>query len=286
MKSEKSNSQIEKLPSESFIKNNALADNVSEKQKLETCMSDICAKDMVNYGIGIVESLSSPEFKMIEKVMIMQIMKVLWREIGLVNILKVFWRIRQEEKKIMELDWSKLERKGIARKLIEVTMPQIVMMKVLDDMVGMQKAKEIITELFEKTDEQLVLKGSSVNVFGLPAADSFKVCKDSFNCFSDYTKAQVNVGKGEKFHEAEIVIDTKDALGFDYKFCLAHEIARKYGNPAWCFPWCEIDEVVYSKMGEQLGFRYQRSGALAQGSSKCDFRYERILDAGKPDVSH
>ncbi len=63
MKLEKSTSQTEKLSSDSFIKNNALAGNVSEKQESEICMSGICAKDMVNYGIGIVESLSSPEFK-------------------------------------------------------------------------------------------------------------------------------------------------------------------------------------------------------------------------------
>ncbi len=39
----------------------------------------------------------------------MQLMSVLWREIGRVKIVKMFWNLRQEEKETMNRDWSKLE---------------------------------------------------------------------------------------------------------------------------------------------------------------------------------
>ena len=94
--------------------------------------------------------------------------------------------------------------------------------------------------------------------------------------FKEYTKAQVNAGIQEKFHETEILEDTEDTLAFDIKYCVAHEVAKEYGNPAWSFPWCEIDDVVYPSMGVQLGFKYTRSGSLPTGASNCDFRFKRL----------
>lgn len=230
---------------------------------------------MTNYGKGIVESLASAEYKKIEKQMFIPIIGVLRKNIGIIGSLKLFLQWRSEERKMKQNNWFQLEKNGIPREVFEATFQLVALMKVLDCMAGIEKAREMITEIYEKTEKVLRDNGSKVNLFGIPVGD-LKACKDSFMAFKKYTKAQVNAGIQEKLHESEIIEDTKDALAFNINYCVVHEVAKEHGNAAWSFPWCEIDDVVFPKMGNQLGFRYSRSGSLPTGSSKCEFRYERI----------
>ena len=147
-------------------------------------------------------------------------------------------------------------------------------MKVLDNMIGIERARRLITEIYEKTEIRLIEKKSAFNLFAIPIRD-LKARKDSFSSFKEFTKAQFNAGIQEKFHESETIEDTENALAVDVKYCVVHEVATEFGNAAWAFPWCEIDEVVYPRMGAQLGFKYTRSSSLPTGASKCDFRFER-----------
>lgn len=229
---------------------------------------------MTNYGKGIVESLASPEYKKIEKQMFFPIISVLRKEVGFFGLLKLFLRWRSEEKKMKRSSWANLEKKGVPKDVFEATFQLIALMKVLDCTLGIEKAREIITEIYEKTEKALMKNGSAVNLFAIPAGD-LKACEDSFLSFKKYTKAQVNAGIQEKLHESEIIEDSEDVLAFNIKYCVVHDVAKEYGNAAWSFPWCEIDDVVYPKMGVELGFKYTRSGSLATGQLKCDFRYER-----------
>ncbi len=233
-------------------------------------------EEMTSYGMGIVESLSSPEYKKIEKQMILPVFGVLRREVGFSGLLKVFIQWRSEEKKMRKHNWINIEKKGVPRDVFEATFQFIALMKVLDDMMGIKKAREVITEIYEKTEKRLIENKSPVNMFLIPVRD-LKTCEDSFLTFKEYTKAMVNAGVQEKLHEAEIIEDTKDVLAFNFNFCAAHEVAKEYGNAAWSFPWCEIDDVVYPRLGVQLGFKYTRTGSLPTGESKCDFRYERLV---------
>jgi L-2-amino-thiazoline-4-carboxylic acid hydrolase len=230
---------------------------------------------MTNYGKGIVESLSSPEYKKIEKQMFIPIIGVLRKKIGIIGLLKLFLQWRSEEKKMRQNNWVKLEKKGVPKEVFQATFQLVALMKVLDCMVGIEKARGIITEIYEQTEEVLQRKKSAVNLFSIPVG-ALKTCNDSFLAFKKYTKAQVYAGVKEKLHESEIIEDTDDVLSFNINYCVVHEVAKEYGNAAWSFPWCEIDDVVYPKMGKQLGFKYTRSGSLPAGASTCDFRYERF----------
>ncbi len=229
---------------------------------------------MTNYGKGIVESLASPEYKKIEKKMFSPTIGTLCKEVGFSGLLKLFFQWRSEEKKMKKSSWPNLEKKGVPREVFEATFQLIALMKVLDCMVGIEKAREIIAEIYEKTEKVLIKNGSAVNLFAIPVGD-LKACKDSFLSFKKYTKAQVNAGIREKLHKSEIIEDTEDVLAFNIDYCVVHDVAKEYGNAAWSFPWCEIDDVVYPKMGVELGFKYTRSGSLATGQLKCDFRFER-----------
>ncbi len=230
---------------------------------------------MTSYGQGIVESLSSPEYKKIEKQMILPIVGVLRREAGFTGVLKLFIQWRSEEKKMRRYNWVNIEKKGVPRDVFEATFQFIALMKVLDNRLGIKKAREVITEIYEKTETKLIENKSPVNMYLIPVRD-LNACEDSFLSFKEYTKGMVNAGVQEKLQVAEIIEDTKDTLAFNFNFCAAHEVAKEYGNAAWSFPWCEIDDVVYPKLGVQLGFKYTRTGSLPTGASKCDFRYERL----------
>jgi len=100
-------------------------------------------------------------------------------------------------------------------------------------------------------------------------------CPDSFRSFAEYTKAQVKAGIEEGLHQTKIIEDTANVLSFHIHFCVIHEVAKAYGNAAWSFPWCSIDNVVYPKMGDRLNFTFTRRGTLPTGSPACDFRFER-----------
>ncbi|MCG8375618.1 MAG: L-2-amino-thiazoline-4-carboxylic acid hydrolase [Chlorobiales bacterium] len=182
---------------------------------------------------------------------------------------------RAEEKKMSKHNWENLEKRGVARRVIESTFQQIALMRMLVDRVGLEEAKGIISEIFKRTDQKLEKKNFPVNLFGIPIRE-LEACEDGFLSFKEYTKGSLKTAIQDKFHETDFIEDTNDVFSFEIKYCAAHAVAKEYGNPEWCFPWCEIDEVVYPAMGVRLGFGFQRSGALSTGASQCSFRYQRI----------
>ena len=76
---------------------------------------------MTNYGKGIVEALSSPEYKYIEKQMFIPVTGSIRKEVGLIGLLTLFFRWRSEEKKMKQYNWFKLEKKGVSREVFEST---------------------------------------------------------------------------------------------------------------------------------------------------------------------
>ncbi len=231
-------------------------------------------KDMCNYGKGIVESLSTPEYKQIERRMTVPVLSVLLKEVGLVGLIRLFWNWRNEIRKIRSYNWTHIEKKGASKGVVESTFQLVALMKTLDEALGINKAKGVITEIYEKTEETLKKKNSAVNLFMYPIKELEK-CEDRFASFKEYTKGMEEAGIKEKLHEATILEDSKDTLAFNVNYCVVHEVAKEYGNADWSFPWCELDEVVYANMSAQMGFNYSRSGNLPSGASKCDFRFSR-----------
>ena len=80
----------------------------------------------------------------------------------------------------------------------------------------------------------------------------------------------------EGSHKIDIVRDTDNILAFNVKYCVAHEVAKEFGDSIYCFPLCHIDEVALPKLGDQLGFKYERISTLSAGASICDFKFSRI----------
>ena len=132
---------------------------------------------MTNYGKGIVEALSSPEYKYIEKQMFIPVTGSIRKEVGLIGLLTLFFRWRSEEKKMKQYNWLKLEKKGVPREVFESTFQLIALMKVLDNMIGIKRARTMITEIYEKTETRLIEKKSAYNLFAIPISLSFACSK-------------------------------------------------------------------------------------------------------------
>ncbi len=232
-------------------------------------------ENITGYGKGFVDSLTNPEFKVIGKVQIKMTAKVLWKELGLIRMTELFWKVYKEMKKMKHHNWSDIEKHGLPRRAIQVLLYPVLQMKVLSEMVGIERAQGIISNILDKTEEEFILKKSAFNSFGMPVKE-LKACNDSFINFKAFLKVAENTCEKEGLHKIEIERDTEDAFVFSMTYCAANEVAKECGNSAFCFPWCYLDEATFPYMGTQLGFKFEQPEKLSNGASICNFRFVRV----------
>ncbi|MCP4350236.1 MAG: L-2-amino-thiazoline-4-carboxylic acid hydrolase [Desulfobacterales bacterium] len=230
-------------------------------------------ENITNYGKGFIEVL--PELNKLKKQIAIPMGKVLFREIGLIGILRFIWKTAVETKKMKAHDWSDFEVKhGITKENINLHIEDFSIMKVMIDMFGEEKAMKTMSDML-RTGNEHVARKSDKNLL-LMAVEEFKSFSDSFASFKEYLKAGEKAMEQERVHKFDIVEDTNDSFAFNIKYCLMHEIAKELGNTKFCFISCHADDVVLPQIGPELGFQYMRSGSLGSGASYCDFRFKRI----------
>lgn len=224
-------------------------------------------EELKNYGKGFVDIMSDPELmKRMRKVMSREFR----RQLGLIGIMRLMWRMGKETKRMREHDWLRLTERGIDRKFLDAVIQNMAVMKALADMVGMERASDIHRRVWDKTAYDLM-----ASMF--PSVEELKVCGDAFKCFKEYMKNFNAVNERAGLHEIEIAEDTDDVFVCNYKYCAWHEIAREFGDPYLCYPsFCYGDEVFFPRMCAEAGWRFKRAGTLATGAPVCDFTFERL----------
>lgn len=84
-----------------------------------------------------------------------------------------------------------------------------------------------------------------------------------------------NLGHPDGFR-AHIITDKAETYGFGYGVdiieCGICKLFNKHNSQKYASILCEVDEVTSNLAGLQL----IRSGTIANGAKKCDFRYKRI----------
>jgi len=65
-------------------------------------------------------------------------------------------------------------------------------------------------------------------------------------------------------------VKVKGGFGFDTTQCPFNNIMSQYGHPDLGKRFCQIDEYMY---GQIPNVRFERSGTLCRGCTKCDFRF-------------
>ncbi len=75
---------------------------------------------------------------------------------------------------------------------------------------------------------------------------------------------------------AHIITDKKETLGFGYGFDIAEcgicKLFNKHHYSNYASILCEVDEITSSLAGLQL----VRTGTIALGAQKCDFRFKQV----------
>ena len=66
---------------------------------------------------------------------------------------------------------------------------------------------------------------------------------------------------------------TPERIAYDVLACPYHRVFGQLGAPELCQLFCRNDEVCY---GHLDGIRFVRTGTLAKGADRCDFRIERV----------
>lgn len=229
-------------------------------------------ENITNYGKGFFEHL--PEIDKLKRRIMIPIVKVLFREMGPIKTLVTMWRVRDETKKLKSHDWTDFEKKhGFRKEDISKLLEDFVLMKVMMEMMGEEKAMEIVGAMLEEGNAHIARK-SNQNLMMMPV-EELKSLKDSFAGFKEYVTSIEKAVEQDGVHEFHIVEDTHDSFAFDIKYCIMHEIAKELGNIKYCFMSCHADDVVFPQIGPELGFQYTRSGSLGCGASYCDFRFKR-----------
>ena len=225
-------------------------------------------EELRNYGKGFVDLMSDPELmKRGRKLM----MREFRRELGLIGLLKMGWRMKKEARRMKKHDWSRLRERGLTdQRFLDSLIETMAGMKALADMLGMERASEIYQRVWDRTAYDMM--GS---VF--PSVEELKACGDAFKSYKEYFKAMSAVGERAGLHEAEIAEDTDDVFVCNYKYCVWPEVAKEFGDPYLCYPAsCYSDEAWMPRFATESGWKFKRTGTLATGAPVCDFRFERL----------
>jgi hypothetical protein len=226
------------------------------------------------YGKGFVDIVSDPEFvKRVTKVM----MREFRRELGLIGLLKMGWRMRKEARRMKKHDWSRLRERGLTDQgFLDWLIEDMAGTKALVDMLGMEKASEVYRRIWDRTAYDLMTQG-------FPSVEEFNACGDAFKSFKEYMKAGNAANERAGLHEVEIVEDTDDVFACNYKYCVFREVASEFGDPYLCYPAsCYSDEAWIPRFATEGGWEFKRTGTLATGAPVCDFRFERLSGGDGP----
>ena len=228
-------------------------------------------EEMRNYGKGLRDSVPDPGMMEREGAMRRRMQRELEKELGSDGAILLISKMKEETEHMKSRDLSSLKERGLRdQRFIESVIKRIALMKVLADMIGMEKASALQCRLVDKTIWELMSPM-------WPSVDDYKACGNFFEAFKKYGMAAMIANARAGLHEVELVEDSPIVLAYNVKYCVWHEAAKLFGDPYLCYPsTCYGDEVTIPRVLARTGYRFKRAGTLAQGAPVCDFRYELI----------
>jgi hypothetical protein len=230
-------------------------------------------EELPNYGKGGVDIMSDPGLmKRGRKLM----MREFRRELGLIGLLRMGWRMRKEARRMKNHDWSRLRERGLTDQgFLDQLIESMAATQALADMLGMERASEVFRRICDRI-------AYDMSTAAFPSVEELKACGDTFKSFKEYWKAANAANERTGLHEVEIVEDTDDVFACNYKYCVWREVANEFGDPYLCYPSsCYGDEVWLPRFAREGGWEFKRTGTLATGAPVCDFRFERLPSGDK-----
>lgn len=230
-------------------------------------------QDISNYGKGLVDISLDSNFRKSKKDITALSIKALYREIGIFGLINLLWKSNREKKNLERNNWLGIEKYGFKKENIGIVAEDVILMKVLADKFGTDKACSLFSEVLNNVNDKLASRTTSKNILMMPTSE-MKLCDDKFIAFKEFLLASEFAMEKEGFHKIEIERNTEKSLKFRVKYCVVNEVAKELGNSIFGFPWCHIDDIALPMIGDHLGFKYFRSGTLCYGEPVCDFYFE------------
>jgi hypothetical protein len=232
-------------------------------------------EELENYGKDLLSIQEHSQMPLRQKLRLLTpvlgYLRSVVRTLGVDGAVRLVKNVKQEIRSTKGRDWSRLQAKGISPEHLEGIIKKIAIAKAMANMMGMEKAVELRSELSRRI---------SIPVFEamFAPAEVFIQCGDGdfLPPFKQYYVALMEAMALKGLEEARVVQDTEDVFELDVTYCAWAEVAKALGNPSYCYySTCYGDEVFFPHLCAQAGFKFERKGTLAQGAPVCDFTFTR-----------
>lgn len=111
--------------------------------------------------------------------------------------------------------------------------------------------------------------------------DTLRFFPDPFPILRRATLATMRVGFPPEGWAMEMVPSTPDCFGFDIHRCFYLDTLTALGAPELTRVYCAGDDILFAALPPSIV--WDRSGTLARGQDRCDFRWRRDHKRGAPD---
>lgn len=221
-----------------------------------------------NYGAAFSDSEGSwpPEVKARMRKGGMRVVRqsLSWGELP-----RFAWAFLGKRRKAASLDLSDIRARGMTNEgFLRQQLEYLALFAALAEVCGTERAIATCKAIMDETAREPLL-------LCLPEPEKVRALGDPWVVFGDYFAPAPEAARKAGCQDLRLVREG-DALGFDIKWCVWLELARKMGVPEACLPNCYSDDLVFPEYFAALGIRHRRTGTLAEGRSCCDFRFERI----------
>lgn len=224
-------------------------------------------ESLKNYGKSLPECMRSisPETQKRAKKIAMGVLR---KELGLWSMMRFFFKISKERKRLMSVDLSSIRQKIPDERFIQSLIDDTALFSAMEQVAGMEKTIQVHYEILDKT--ALMLQSE---IF--PDPEKFNQFEDPFGAFKDYALKLMDADQKLGVHLYKLTENSDQALQMDVHSCAWYDVRKLLGIPEAALPSCYGDDVFFPAVVKDIDLQYLRTKTLARGHEFCDFRFEK-----------
>ncbi|MFZ5478364.1 MAG: L-2-amino-thiazoline-4-carboxylic acid hydrolase [Myxococcota bacterium] len=193
---------------------------------------------------------------------------VVMRNLGLWERVRFGWAFLKARRRAAALDLAPFRARGMTNEpFLAQQLEYLALFAALAEVSDTARAVRIMKEVMDETAREPLLHC-------LPPADDVRAAGEPFEVLRAYFQPAPEAGRRAGCTTCTVT-DEPDAWQMDVTWCVWVELAKAMGVPEACIPNCYADDLVFPEYFRALGITYRRTGTLALGAHKCDFRFER-----------
>jgi hypothetical protein len=226
-----------------------------------------------HYGQSFAES--EPRGATKRRIML-RAFNVMRRQLGLITVLRVFWRSRVLARRVDRRLLAAIRQRGLKdQAFLAARIEEMALAAALVERLGFDRATVIYRQVLEAVADDVMHEL-------VPTVEELNAFDDPFAAFRAYLEAVLDANARDGIHAAELRERTADAFAYDVTYCAYERVAAAFGDPRLCcISSCAGDEVSFPRLCHGIGARFVRQSTLAAGARCCDFRFERSTDSNR-----